>query len=106
VETGDSHFEPAFFSKPMHETSIFKRSPEVVAAAVGGKSFLLHVDEWVYLELNESGSRIWELLDDGKTIDYVVENLVRDFDLDPVVGVSDTAEFLATLEAKHFVMRG
>jgi hypothetical protein len=89
----------------MPEPSIFKRSPEVVAAAVGEKSFLLHVEEWVYLELNESGSRIWELLDDGRTVDGVVEDLVRDFDLDPAVGVGDTTEFLATLEAKHFVTR-
>jgi len=89
----------------MTESSIFKRSPEVVAATIGDKSFLLHVEEWVYLELNESGSRIWELLDDGNTIDHVVEDLVRDFDLDPAVGVSDTTEFLATLEAKHFVTR-
>jgi hypothetical protein len=89
----------------MPETSIFKRSPEVVAATVGDKSFLLHVEEWVYLELNESGSRIWELLDDGNTIDHVVEDLVHDFNLDPAVGVSDTTEFLATLEAKHFVTR-
>lgn len=89
----------------MPETSIFKRSPEVVAAVVGEKSFLLHVEEWVYLELNESGSRIWELLDEGNTIDRVVEGLVRDFEVDLAVGVSDTSEFLATLEAKRFVTR-
>jgi hypothetical protein len=83
---------------------IFKRSPEVVAATVGDKSFLLHIEDWVYLELNESGSRIWELIDDGRTIDAIVEGLTRDFNVDPQLGASDTAEFLATLEAKHFVM--
>jgi hypothetical protein len=87
------------------EISIFKRSPEVVAATIGDKSFLLHVEQWVYLELNGSGSRIWELLGDGNTIDHVVEDLILDFDLDPAVGASDTTEFLATLEAKHFVTR-
>jgi hypothetical protein len=90
----------------MPETqTIYKRSPEVVAATVGEKAFLLHIEEWVYLELNESGRRIWELLDEGNAIDAIVEGLDRDFRVDRDVCSGDTAEFLATLEARRFVTR-
>jgi hypothetical protein len=90
----------------MSETqTIFKRSPEVVAATVGEKSFLLHIQDWVYLELNESGSAIWELLDEGKPVDQVVDDLGQDFNVDRELCTQDTTEFLATLEAKHFVIR-
>jgi len=90
----------------MPETdTIFTRSPQVVAAAVGDKAFLLHIEDWVYLELNESGSRIWELLEEGKPVDRVVEDLSRDFNVEHELCASDTTEFLATLETKHFVTR-
>ncbi len=85
---------------------IFKRSPEVVAATVGEKSFLLHVQDWVYLELNESAGRIWELLDEGRAVDEVVDDLGRYFAVDRDVCKRDTDELLATLEARHFVTRG
>jgi hypothetical protein len=96
----------AFLFELMAETQIiFERSPEVVAATVGEKSFLLHVNDWVYLELNESGSRIWELLGVGKPVEQVVEDLGRDFNVDRALCASDTSEFLELLEAKHFVVR-
>ena len=47
---------------------IYKRAPDVVAASMGDTALLLHVNDWVYLELNESGSRIWALLEDGRGI--------------------------------------
>jgi hypothetical protein len=84
---------------------IFKRSPKVVAAAVDDKAFLLHIEDWVYLELNESGSRIWELLDDGKSAAQIVEDLGQSFNVNREVCALDTSEFLATLEEKHFVTR-
>ena len=91
----------------MNQTeSPFMRSPEVVAAAVGDKTFLLHVTNWVYLELNESGTRIWELLEDGRPLDRVVEDLCREFHVDRQVCARDVAELLETLEAKQFVTRG
>ena len=97
----------AFLLELMAEIqTIFERSPEVVAATVGEKSFLLHIQDWVYLELNESGTRIWELLDDRRPVDQVVEGLCLDFNVDRHLCASDTAEFIATLEAKHFVTRG
>lgn len=89
----------------MTEQAIYKRSPEVVAATVGEKAFLLHINDWVYLELNESGRRIWELLDDGKTLPQVVDGLEEEFAVERGLCTSDTAELLATLEEKHFVIR-
>jgi hypothetical protein len=85
--------------------TIYKRSPMVVAATVSGTSFLLHIEDWVYLELNESGSGIWALLEDDRNVDQIVEDLSRSFRVDREVCVKDTLEFLATLEEKHFAIR-
>jgi len=84
---------------------VYKRAPEVVAANMGEIALLLHVNDWVYLELNESGSRIWALLEDGYGLPQLVSKLVREFAVDPNDCTEDTADFLSMLEAKKFVVR-
>lgn len=83
--------------------AVYRRSPEVVAASLGTKSFLLHVNDWVYLELNDSGSYIWSLLEEGSTLEGVTGKLTQEFAVDPEVCIDDSAQFLRELEQKHFV---
>jgi len=99
-------FGVSFTQIPMAQTvPIFKRSTEVVAANVGDKSLLLHITDWVYLELNESGSRVWELLGEGRTLDDLVGDLCREFKVDIQTCSTDTSELLEMLEAKRFIQR-
>jgi hypothetical protein len=85
--------------------AIYKRAPDVVAANMGDLSLLLHVNDWVYLELNESGSRIWSLLEDGRDLTRLVSTLVEEFAVQPGTCKEDTAEFLLMMESKKFVVR-
>ena len=85
------------------QTGRYQRVAEVVEAQVGGKAFLLHVQDWVYLELNGTGSRIWALLEGEKTVDDLTAALVREFAIDADECAAETAEFLSFLQAKHFV---
>ena len=83
---------------------MFLRSPEVVAASFDGKTFLLHVQTGVYLELNETGLRTWELLEDRQSTETLVEALRREFDAPADVCEVDVAELLAKLHAEKFVV--
>lgn|SRR6187402_182563 len=84
---------------------VYKRAPDVVAANMGEIALLLHVNDWVYLELNDSGSRIWELLEDDRGLPQLVSTLVKEFAVDPEDCAEDTADFLSMLESKKFVVR-
>ena len=88
----------------MPQDVVYRRSPDVVAASLGDKSFLLHTGDWVYLELNGSGSRIWELLDAGQTAAALAGQLVVEFDVEAGTCERETEEFLATLTEKHFLL--
>ena len=85
------------------KTELFKRVPEVVEARVGGQVFLLHINDWVYLELNESASRIWALLENGRSLDEVTSDLIQEFAVSPETCVAETTEFLNLLQDKHFI---
>jgi coenzyme PQQ synthesis protein D (PqqD) len=86
------------------ESPIYRRSPEVVAANLGEKSFLLHFSDWVYLELNETGSAVWESMEDGSTLESMTGKIVKEFEVEPEVCFQDSSEFLQFLEEKHFVL--
>jgi hypothetical protein len=84
--------------------TIYRRSPEVVAANLGASSFLLHVTDWVYLELNETGSTVWSLLDDGSTLESMLEKILQQFDVEPAVCFYESLEFLEFLQERRFVL--
>ena len=65
---------------------------------------VLHVTDWVYLELNESGSRIWELLESQPNLQTLTDQLVSEFAVDRALCEQETAEFLADLTTKHFAV--
>jgi len=107
VLTGLSAIKHASQAREIMEQSVvvYKRAPDVVAASMGEIALLLHVNDWVYLELNESGSRIWELLEDGRGVPQLVSALVKEFAIDPEDCAEDTTDFLSMLESKKFVVR-
>ncbi len=87
------------------QTERYQRVAEVIEAQVGGKAFLLHVKDWIYLELNGTAGRIWALLEGQRSVNDLASDLVRTYQIDPAVCAADTAEFLGFMEEKHFVTR-
>jgi hypothetical protein len=83
---------------------MFMRSPEVVAASFDDKTFLLHVRNWVYLELNQTALRVWELLEDRHSTESLVEILRREFDVPADACAVDVAELLTRLRTEEFVV--
>ncbi|HEX2764618.1 MAG TPA: PqqD family protein [Allosphingosinicella sp.] len=83
---------------------MFTRSRDVVAANFDDKTFLLHVQTAVYLELNETGLRVWELLEDRQGAETLVDALRREFDVPEDVCAGDVAELLSALQSQNFVI--
>ena len=53
--------------------------------------------------LNSTGGYIWSGLRDGKSVDAIVAELVKETGQDPAVVASDVQEFLEQLMARHLV---
>ncbi len=56
----------------------------------------------VMLSLNVLGTEIWKRCD-GRTVEEIVADLIKEFDVDPSVLREDTQAFLAELEQKGFI---
>ena len=58
--------------------------PDVVITELEGKeAVLLHLGTKMYFTLNETGLRIWQMLNSGLTPGEISERLLREFDVSP-----------------------
>ena len=72
-------------------------SPEVLFQEVSGETVLLDLSSENYFGLDETGTRIWELLNGGSSVGEVVDALLEEYDTDRKTLESDVAELLENL---------
>lgn len=57
--------------------------PDVLVREVAGESVLLNLDSETYFGLDEVGTRMWQVLTQGQTIQHAYEQLLQEYDVDP-----------------------
>ncbi|MGQ3685926.1 MAG: PqqD family protein [Candidatus Loosdrechtia sp.] len=61
-----------------------KPDPDVVITELEDKeAVLLHLGTKMYFTLNETGLRIWQMLNSGLTPEEVIERFLSEFDVSP-----------------------
>ena len=77
------------------------RSDEPLTALVDGETVMLSPSEGAYFALDSVGTRIWELLEQPRTIDELCETLCSEYDVELEPCRHDVAELVDQLrEAK------
>ena len=71
--------------------SPFSIPEHVLARKLDDEMVLLNLDSGEYFGLNDSGTRVWELLADGCCRAEVVDTLTREFEVAPEVAASHVA---------------
>jgi hypothetical protein len=72
---------------------VLRPNPEVIAKRLDQATVLVDISTSRIFELNETGTRIWELLEQGLDVEHIVQHLVSEFE----VADSQAAEELKTL---------
>ena len=76
---------------------------DVVFRDLEGELVLLNLATGVYFGLDPIGTRIWALIDDGRTVDQIVDAITEEYEVDPSVCRADLERFLATLRDNDLV---
>ena len=82
--------------------SIFEKSDSVAWRVVGGETVFVPVCKTrtdldsIYV-LNETGTRIWELLDGAKTVEQILDVVIQEYDVDRTDACDDLRALLAEL---------
>lgn len=73
-------------------------SENVLHQPLDGESVLLDIAGGNYYGLNEVGSRIWDLMQDGHSFSSIVEILMGEYSVGEAVLLRDIRQFLTQLE--------
>lgn len=73
-------------------------NPEVIAKRLDHASVLVHLATNQIFELNETGTRVWELLGHGLDVDTIVRHLIDEFEVEEVRAADEVKNLLVQLE--------
>lgn len=87
----------------MNLNQTFTISDEVICQVLEDESVLLDLASENYLGLDEVGTRIWQLIDDGETMRSVVATMLDEYDTNEDTLVADLDEFLNDLQVQGLI---
>src|SRR5262249_55662775 len=70
---------------------------DVIAKRLDQMSVLVHVPTNRIFELNETGSRVWEMIGESLNADQIVQRLTDEFDIEEAQAANQVKELLTKL---------
>ena len=81
-----------------------RAAEDVVVERMEGSSILIHLATNRMFELNETGTRFWDLLVEGHDVGWIKERLLLEYDVDAPTLDREVDDLLARLEAERLVV--
>ena len=84
-------------------TSIPVRNPDIIGKLADDEAVLVFPQKGQVKVINEVGSVIWELIDGKRNIAQIVEEVVSQFDVDPLSAEADVLSFISELHKREVI---
>lgn len=81
----------------------YRIDPDVVSEKLGGEIVLVQLETGKIHHTNETGSRVWELLQQGRSVDEILNILHGEYPASPTVVSRDVREFLDSLGREKMI---
>jgi hypothetical protein len=87
----------AIVDDPAPAGAALRPSPDVIAKRLDQAAVLVHIPTSRIFELNETGTRIWELLGQGLNPERIARRLVEEFDVEDARASEEVSRLLTRL---------
>lgn len=74
-----------------------KKVKEIESADLNNEKVMINMEKGKYYALNEIGSRIYEMIEDDKSINDIIDNLLNVYDVDRNVCEKSVIKYLSSL---------
>ena len=85
---------------------MYRSHPDVLFREIDKECVLLDLGSGTYFGLNEVGTRIWNLLLDGRSEDDIVQTIAEEYDSDAGTIRADVRRLLSELESRKLIVHG
>jgi hypothetical protein len=89
--------------KRISEKTLVARDPDMLASEMDGEKVMMSIERGEYYGLDETGSRVWDLIENETRVGDIVVQLLEEFDVDRDECARDVMEFLEELKQKGLI---
>ncbi|EOU1912439.1 lasso peptide biosynthesis PqqD family chaperone [Clostridium perfringens] len=90
-------------SKLISLDSIVSQKEDVDVTELNGEKIMMDLDKGKYFMLNETGSAIWDAINEHKSVSKIIEAIVKEYDIDRETCESKVLEYLEKLRHEEIV---
>jgi hypothetical protein len=83
--------------------SVVQRDPGQEFSMIDDEVVMLSLKNGEYYALNSVASRIWEIIEERKTVNEILQILMEEFEVDETTCLQDTLECLADFRQKGLI---
>ena len=107
MEAGDALIQyPYKMSMTITDASAITRGEGWLSAWVGQEHVMMSADTGTCISLSETGGRIWELLEEPRSLRDLCSALAQEYDAEPEALREDVVEFVERLQTEHALTVG
>ena len=85
------------------ETDSLDKNEDILSSKIDDEIVMMSIDHGKYYGLDSIGSRIWELLDQTRTLTEIIEILTKEFDVSKEQCSQDCYSFINDLIKKKII---
>lgn len=82
----------------------YRKNPSVACTELDDGAVLLHLDTKYYFNLNETGLRIWQMMEEDKISAEIAEKLAGEYEVDVDQAMASVVRLLGELEKEGLIM--
>lgn len=82
---------------------IITRNEEPLSSEIDGERVMMSIEQGKYFGLNTVGSFIWEVLEQKPTLELLLEEVEKKYEVDASTCKTETIAFLKQLLDKHLI---
>lgn len=82
----------------------YKKNPSVVCTELDGGAILLDLNTKYYYNLNETGLRVWRLLDEVSNISEISQEILAEYDIDKDRAEQSVREIMTAMNNEGLVI--
>jgi hypothetical protein len=83
----------------------FSFAPDVVVQVINGEALILKLQEEEVFSLNETGARVAQLIDEGRSLDAVIDTLTAEYETSRQDIEREVNDLVQALVSKGLVVR-
>jgi hypothetical protein len=84
--------------------STITRNEDLLSGLVDDEAIIMSIESGSYHLINETGRRVWELLEQPKTVAEICDILIEEFDVDLETCQKGVLQYLEALQTRQVVL--